>query len=67
MVPTAAIQNGAHGTFVYVVKDDHSVHLKPVKLGPVQRETTSIASGVAPGDLVVVDGADQLRRGAKSK
>ena len=30
-----------------------------------QGETTAIASGLAPGDLVVVDGADKLREGAK--
>jgi multidrug efflux system membrane fusion protein len=37
----------------------------PVKLGPVQGETTAIASGVNPGDVVVVDGTDKLREGAK--
>jgi multidrug efflux system membrane fusion protein len=65
LVPSAAIQRGAPGAFVYVVKDDHSVTVKPVKLGPVQGETTAIASGIAPGELVVVDGADKLREGAK--
>jgi multidrug efflux system membrane fusion protein len=65
LVPSAAIQRGAPGTFVYVVKDDKSVTVTPVKLGPVQGETTAIASGVAPGALVVVDGADKLREGAK--
>ena len=64
-MPSAAIQRGAPGTFVYVVKDDHTVTVTPVKLGPVQGETTAIASGVAPGELVVVDGADKLREGAK--
>ena len=56
---------GAPGTFVYLVKDDHSVTVAPVKLGPVQGETTAIESGIAPGDLVVVDGTDKLREGAK--
>ena len=65
LVPSAAIQRGAPGTFVYVVKDDHSVTVKPVKLGPVQGEVTAIASGIAPGELVVIDGADKLREGAK--
>ena len=65
LVPSAAIQRGAPGTFVYVVKDDRSVTVTPVKLGPVQGETTAIASGLAPGELVVVDGADKLREGAK--
>jgi membrane fusion protein, multidrug efflux system len=65
LIPSAAIQRGAPGTFVYVVKEDKSVAVTPVKLGPVQGEITAIASGLAPGDVVVVDGADKLRDGAK--
>ena len=65
LIPTAAIQRGTPGTFVYVVKDDKSVSVVPVKLGPAQGEVTSIASGIAPGDVVVIDGADKLREGAK--
>ena len=65
LVPSAAIQRGSPGTFVYVVKDDQTVTVAPVKLGPVQGEVTSIVSGLAPGALVVVDGADKLREGAK--
>ena len=65
LVPSAAIQRGAPGTFVYVVKEDRWVTVTPVKLGPVQGEVTAIASGLAPGDQVVVDGADKLREGAK--
>jgi multidrug efflux system membrane fusion protein len=65
LIPSAAIQRGAPGTFVYVVKQDQTVAVTPVKLGPVQAEITAIASGLAPGDVVVVDGADKLREGAK--
>jgi membrane fusion protein, multidrug efflux system len=65
LIPTAAIQRGAPGTFVYVVKEDKSVTVTRVKLGPAQAEITSIASGLTPGDMVVVDGADKLREGAK--
>ena len=65
LIPSAAIQRGAPGTFVYVVKDDQTVVVTPVKTGPVQGEVTAIASGLSPGDVVVVDGADKLREGAK--
>jgi multidrug efflux system membrane fusion protein len=65
IVPSAAIQRGSPGTFVYVVKDDLTVTVTPVKLGPVQGEITAIASGVQPAMNVVVDGADKLREGAK--
>jgi membrane fusion protein, multidrug efflux system len=65
LVPNAAIQRGAPGTFVFAVNDDRSVSVKPVKVGPSQGETTAIDSGIGPGTLVVVDGADKLREGSK--
>ncbi len=65
LVPNAAIQRGAPGTFVYVVNDERVVSLRPVKLGPTDGERTAAESGVAPGERVVVDGADKLRDGTK--
>jgi multidrug efflux system membrane fusion protein len=50
---------------VYVVKDDQTVTVTPVKLGAVQGESTEVQSGVQAGMRVVVDGADKLRDGAK--
>ena len=65
LVPTAAIQRGSAGTFVYVVKDDHTVAVIPVKTGPTQGEVTVIDSGVSSGAMVVIGGADRLRAGVK--
>ncbi|CAH1386687.1 MdtA/MuxA family multidrug efflux RND transporter periplasmic adaptor subunit [Candidatus Nitrotoga sp. M5] len=65
LVPTAAIQHGSAGTFVYVVKDDHTVDVIPVKTGPTQDEVTVIDSGVTTGAMVVINGADRLRAGVK--
>jgi multidrug efflux system membrane fusion protein len=65
VVPTSAIQRGAPGTFVYLIKPDLTVTAQPVTLGPANGDRVSIASGLAPGDRVVVDGADRLREGAK--
>ena len=65
VVPAAAIQRGPKGTFVYIVKDDHTVSVRPIKLGPAEVEDASIDSGVAPGELVVVDGTEKLREGSK--
>ena len=65
LVPSAAIQRGAPGTFVFLVKPDQSVAVTPVKLGAVEGETTEVLSGLEPGNMVVVDGADKLREGAK--
>jgi len=65
LVPTAAIQRGAPGTFVYLVKADDTVSVRPVTLGVSNADKASITSGLAPGDRVVVDGADKLRENAK--
>jgi multidrug efflux system membrane fusion protein len=64
LVPTAAIQRGAPGTFVFLVKDDKTVAVTAVQLGAVSGETTEVSKGLAPGNLVVVDGADKLRDGS---
>ena len=64
LVPTAAIQRGAPGTFVFLVKEDKTVAVTPVQVGAVSGETTEVIKGLAPGNLVVVDGADKLRDGA---
>ena len=66
LVPTSAIQRGKqNNVFVYVIKDDKSVTVRPVKLGPAEGETTAVEEGLAPGESVVADGADKLREGAK--
>ena len=65
VIPLAAIQRGARGIVVYVVKDDKTVSMRPVIMGPVENDNALIESGVAPGEMVVVDGIDRLREGAK--
>ncbi len=65
VMPIAAVQRGAPGTFVYLVKADHTVTVRPVKLGPVAGDQVAIESGVEAGDQVVIDGADKLREGAE--
>lgn len=65
VIPNAAIQRGAKRTFVYVVKADHTVTIRPVTAGPVEGESTAIDDGIAPGEIVVVDGIDKLKESAK--
>src|SRR5258707_15596316 len=65
LVPCSAFQRGSPGTFVYLVKSDYTVSVQAVKLGPGDGERVTVASGIAPGDTVVVDGTDKLREGAK--
>jgi multidrug efflux system membrane fusion protein len=65
VVPSAAIQRGAQGFFVYVVKPDQTVSVRGVKPGTVDGQRTAIAEGLAPGEIVVIDGMDRLRDGAR--
>ena len=65
IVPTPAVLNGSMGQFVYVVKPDNTVTVRPVKVGPVDGERTSIKSGLQVGERVVIDGSDRLKEGAK--
>ncbi len=64
IVPPAAVQRGAQGMFVYVVQQDKTVALRPVKLGPADGQRQSITEGLQPGDTVVTDGTDRLRPGS---
>jgi len=65
VVPTAAIQRGPQGAFVYVVKADSTVEARTVAISLTQGVVTVVASGVVPGDTVVTDGQDKLQTGSK--
>ncbi|MCQ8119298.1 MdtA/MuxA family multidrug efflux RND transporter periplasmic adaptor subunit [Methylomonas rosea] len=67
LAPSAAIQHGANGAFVYLVKDDNSITVRRVKTGPADGETVAILEGLAPNDKLVIDGADKLREGSQVK
>jgi multidrug efflux system membrane fusion protein len=64
-IPSAALQRGSQGSFVYVIKDDGTASVRPVKLGPGEGERVAVESGVAAGERVVTDGLDRLREGAR--
>src|SRR5947209_17203651 len=65
LVPNAAVVRGGQGTFVYVIKDDRTVELRKVGVGIAEGDSVSVESGLAPGELVVLEGSDRLRDGAK--
>lgn len=65
VVPSAAIQRGNNGNFVYIVKANKTITLRPVTTGAVEADQTTLTSGVQPGETVVIDGIDKLREGSK--
>jgi membrane fusion protein, multidrug efflux system len=65
VAPTAAIQRGEPGTFVFKVVPGNKVSVTKVTLGPTEGQNVEILSGLQPGDEVVIDGADRLRDGSK--
>ena len=65
IAPVAAIQHGAPGTFVFLVKPDGTVAVQKVTTGVANGDRTQIVSGLKAGDVVVVDGADRLREGVE--
>ncbi len=64
-VPSAAVQFGSQGSFVYVVNEDKTVSVRRIKVGTAQNGKTVIDEGLNVNDIVVTDGVDKLREGTK--
>lgn len=65
IVPSAAVQFGNQGTFVYVVDAESKVSIRPVAIAASDAERSLVESGIEPGDRVVLEGTDRLRDGGK--
>jgi len=65
LAPSEAIQRGPQGAFVYVVKPDGWRKMRRLELGPSDGGLVAVKQGLAPGEAVVVDGAEKLQDGAK--
>ncbi len=65
VVPTPAVQTGQKGKQIYVVKSDRTVELRPVIVGRIVGDFTSITSGIAAGESVVIDGQLRLVPGSR--
>jgi multidrug efflux system membrane fusion protein len=67
VVPSAAIQSGLQGSYVWVVdagaKGAATARIQPVKVALAEGQVTILDNGVEQGQNVVVDGADRLRPG----
>jgi multidrug efflux system membrane fusion protein len=65
LVPSQSVEQGPSGQYVYVVKQDSTVEMRPVTLGPVFQDETVIQKGLRAGERVVTDGQLRLVPGAK--
>ncbi len=63
-VPTVAVQRGPQGAYVYTI-DGGAAKMAPIETGDQVGDVTIVTKGVKAGDQVVVEGANQLRPGAK--
>jgi len=65
VIPTAALQMGNEGHFVWVLNSDNKVSKHLVKPGIQDSQKVVITAGLSAGDRVVTDGIDRLTEGAK--
>ena len=65
VVPTRTVQVNQNGSFVFVVKENNTVAMQPVSVGPQSGDVTAITKGLKLGETVVTDGQLRLYPGAK--
>ncbi|HTW67184.1 MAG TPA: MdtA/MuxA family multidrug efflux RND transporter periplasmic adaptor subunit, partial [Bryobacteraceae bacterium] len=65
LLPNNAIQRNSQGTYVWLVKPDQTVTVRPVTVGTTEGDESEITAGLAPGDAVVTVGVDRLEDGGK--
>jgi multidrug efflux system membrane fusion protein len=65
VIPTGAVQRGPNGTFVYVVKDDNTVAVRPITVQKQDETQTVVGKGLEPAEPVVTTGFVRLTDGTK--
>jgi multidrug efflux system membrane fusion protein len=65
VAPTAAVQTGQDGQYVFVVKTDQSAELRTVHVGRTVGEETIVTDGLQPDEVVVTDGHLRITPGVK--
>jgi membrane fusion protein, multidrug efflux system len=63
IIPTAAVQYGSRGPYVYLVNAENQATVRDIVLGPVEGDRQAIAKGLRPGENVILEGVDRLREG----
>jgi multidrug efflux system membrane fusion protein len=65
LVHTAAVQRNSQTTYVFLVKPDSTVTVRPIAIGTTEGDDAEVSSGLSPGDVVVMTGVDKLQEGSK--
>jgi multidrug efflux system membrane fusion protein len=65
VVPSAAVQDGPKGNFVYVVDQQSTARVTPVRVGRMAADRTTLVAGVVSGETIVVEGQSRLTDGAR--
>ncbi|TIP77294.1 MAG: efflux RND transporter periplasmic adaptor subunit, partial [Mesorhizobium sp.] len=63
-VPTVAVQPSQKGPFVYVIRPDNTVEVRPVQVALTEGDNSAIGEGLKTGENVVVEGQAKLKDGA---
>lgn len=67
IIPSEGVQYGPNGAFAFVLSEEDRAIARPIELGPAEKGTTAVLSGLEPGERLVIAGSDRLRDGAKVK
>jgi multidrug efflux system membrane fusion protein len=65
IVPEAAVQSGPNGNYTFVVKQDSTVEIRPVRVATSRDGQALIVDGIKAGEKVVTDGQYRLRPGSR--
>ena len=64
VVPASVVQRGPDGAFAFVIQDDQTVKMRPLKVAQIEGGMALIDEGLKPGERVVVDGQYKLQPGS---
>ena len=65
VVPDRAIEEGPNGNYVFVIKPDMTVEMRPVTVSQSQQNLSVITKGLTAGERIVVDGQYRLDQGTR--
>lgn len=65
LIPTATIQRNSQTTYVFLVKPDSKVTVRPITVGTTEGDDAEVTSGLTPGDVIVMTGVDKLQEGTQ--